>query len=348
MRRLKWVPLEKFGLTRPTDGLAMLTLKRAPFNINDRPARFASAFGAGTLIFTVLFWLLHTGAVWAQTSPSPEVLKGAQQGDPNMEWALGHFYLENTADHQKAYYWLKKAADAGQMNAKIELNANFSAAGTTPFSAALQSGVVNRAQQARGLVARTLPDVYLSMISTDNTSPAQFIFYSPSQQLQIAVLDVRGILQIGPVAPGTISAPLPHGFIDLPRAVASAKQQGMQGDVKSAVLIVGKPKGKPGVPVWILTPAVQTSRFLSYYVGATDGRPLGLMDISEGINGNDAQLRELERRLHPPAQEVASGGGQMTTSSGGVFRISPGQQYTINKLQAPGNTCAASAAAGCN
>ena len=286
--------------------------------------------------------------VQAQASPSPQVLNGAQQGDPNMEWALGHFYLENTSDHQKAYYWLKKAADAGQMNAKVELAANFSAAGTTPFSAALQSGVVNRAQQARALVARTVPDVHLTMISTDNTSPAQFIFYSASQQLQIEVLDTRGTLQVGPVFPGTISAPLPQSFIDLPRAVIAAKQQGLQGDVKSAVLVVGQPKGRPPMPVWILTPAVQTSRFLSYYVAATNGHPLRLTDISDGINGSDAQLTELERRLHPPAQQMSSGGGQIVNSSGNSFRISPGQQYTINKLHAPGNTCAASAAAGCN
>jgi hypothetical protein len=325
----------------------MPPLQRLPFGIVDRLAQLTRAGGLGALLLAGFFSLGQIGAAEAQTSPSPQVLNGAQQGDANMEWALGHFYLQSTSDHQKAYYWLKKAADAGQMNAKIELGANFSAAGTTPFSAALQSGVMSRAQQAKGLLARAVSDAQLTMVSIDNMSPAQYVFYSLSKQLQIEVLDVHGTLQVGPVVPGTLSTPLPQSFIDLPRAVASAKGQGMQGDIKSAVLMVGEPNGKPPMPVWILTPAVQTARFLSYYVGATDGRPLRLTDISNGINGSDAQLRELERRLHPPAQEVSSGGGQFT-SAGHSFRINPGQQYTINQLHAPGNTCAASAAAGCN
>jgi TPR repeat protein len=32
---------------------------------------------------------------------------------------------------EKAYYWLRKGADAGQMNAKIERSVNYSATETT-------------------------------------------------------------------------------------------------------------------------------------------------------------------------------------------------------------------------
>jgi len=257
-----------------------------------------------------------------------------------MEWALGHFYLENTSDHQKAYYWLKKAADAGQMNAKIELGANFSSSGATPFSTASQSGVAAGAGMARTFVAKALPDAQLAMVSTSVSSPTEYVFFSPSKHMHLVVLDVHGVYQVSALSLGALDLPLPPRFVDLPAAILAARRQGLRGDVKSAVLIASGPKGKAAIAAWTITPATQTTRALSYFVSATDGRALGLMDISDGIGGNDEQLRELYRREHPPTEIASSQGGGSTTSNvrRSIFP-SPSQQYVMNQLHTPGNTC---------
>jgi TPR repeat protein len=257
------------------------------------------------------------GVVHAQSDAPRQLVDAATQGDPINEWALGHFYLTSAGDRQKAYYWLKKAADDGQLNAKIELNANFAASGATPFGDALQSGIAARAAQARDLVKSDAPDTELVFFKADSDSPPQYMFYSPTQQKQVTVLDRNGTLQAGSPGPGTITAAVPGRFIDLPRALAAAKAQGLRGEIGSAVLMVAQPKGKAPVAVWTLMPVDATQHGnLGYFVGATDGKALGLMDVSDGINGNDAQLKAIQDALHPKVQAGGGSGGAMARTGG--------------------------------
>ena len=273
----------------------------------------------------VVQWIAILGMVLtrvahAQSDAPQPLIDAAKQGDPINEWALGHFYLASTGDRQKAYYWLKKAADDGQLNAKIELNGNFAASGATPFGDALRSGIAARVAEAQNLVKTVAPDARLVFFKADSDSPPQYMFYSPMQQKQLTVLDMNGALQAGSPSEGAIAAAVPGQFIDLPQALAAAKGQGLRGDIRSAVLMVGQPKGKAPVAVWTLMPVDETQHgHLAYFVGATDGRALGLMDVSDGINGNDAQLKAIHDAQNPKVQAGAGGGGStgsMTRTGG--------------------------------
>jgi TPR repeat protein len=266
----------------------------------------------------IMLGLLPALPARAQAIPPAELVKAAQGGDPIQEWALGHFYLTSTSDKKQAYTWLKKAADAGQLNAKVELDANFGASGSTPFGDAQVSGIVKRAADAKALVLPTAPDTRLAMFVADNDSPPQYIFYSPEQSKQVTVLDVKGSLVTGPSTPGSINAALPGTFIDLPQAIAAARGQGMQGNIQSARLGVAQAKNKAPIAIWTLMPQDTTQHNgLAYFVGAKDGRPLGLMDVSDGIPANDAQLRAAYAAAHP--QTDNNSGGSMG-SSGTVSR----------------------------
>jgi hypothetical protein len=86
-------------------------------------------------------------------------------------------------------------------------------------------------------------------------------------------------------AAGATKVVLPNAFTDLPSAIAAAQQQGMQLPLKSAMLVMEGPRGKPPVAVWTLQPKIDRSgRVESYFIAAADGgRPLTLNDISDGL-----------------------------------------------------------------
>jgi hypothetical protein len=266
----------------------------------------------------------------AQTAPPPALVKAAEAGDPNMEWALGHFYLTSTSNSTQAYAWLKKAADAGQQNAQIELKANFPASG--PTAPPQQTGIAQRANEAKALLLANAPDMQLTMFRLDMGSPAQYVFYSHMHQQQVTILDVAGKLVVTDPVPVATRFALPGNFIDLPQAMASASAQGMQGDITSAFLTVSQAQGKPPVAVWTLTPSNST-RFLSYFVSATDARPLALADFSDGVGGTDAQLHAAWAAQHP-APQVQGGGGYVAGGSTSGPRFDANAAYRQSQMRA--------------
>jgi TPR repeat protein len=292
----------------------------------------------------------------AQAEPPQQLIDAAGKGDPVNEWALGHFYLTSSGDRQKAYYWLKKAADHGQANAKIELDANFTALGTTPFGDAQKSGITSRVADAQKVARTVSSDMRLTFFKADSDSPPEYMFYSPMLEKQITIIDMNGTFQAGQVTRGQLTEAVPGKFIDLPVAIADAKGQGLKGDIRSAVLMVARPTGKPTVAVWTLMPIDANQHGnLAYFVGANDGKALALMDVSDGINGNDAQLQAIQdAKARAEAGNSARnnggpGGGGYAAPRNSTLYPSPAQQYNRNREGGPLSTCGYNpGAAGCH
>jgi TIR domain-containing protein len=74
-----------------------------------------------------------------------------------------------------------------------------------------------------------------------------------------------------PAAGGAAATPLPETFVDLPGAVATARDSGMIGDVRTAVLNAAGLAGHPGQAVWKIVPG-QSDQYHVFYVDATTGR----------------------------------------------------------------------------
>ena len=281
-----------------------------------------------------------------------QLIDAAGKGDPVNEWALGHFYLTSSGDRQKAYYWLKKAADHGQANAKIELDANFTASGTTPFGDALKSGIASRVADAQKVARTVSPDMRLTFFKADSDSPPQYMFYSPMLEKQVTIIDMNGTLQASQVTPGQLTEAVPGKFIDLPVAIADAKGQGLRGDIRSAILMVAQPTGKPAVAVWTLMPIDSNQHGnVAYFVGANDGKALGLMEVSDGIYGNDAQLKAIQDANARAAANSGGGSYAPARDSGAAARNSilypsPAQQYERNLMGGPLSSCGTNPGAG--
>jgi hypothetical protein len=102
---------------------------------------------------------------------------------------------------------------------------------------------------------------------------------------------------------GATKVVLPSAFSDLPAAIAAAQKQGMQLPLKSAMLAMAQPSGKPPIAVWTLQPQHDPSgRVESYFVAAADvGRPLTLNDVSNVAGNYNAQWKKIVDQFHAAA-----------------------------------------------
>ncbi len=75
-----------------------------------------------------------------------------------------------------------------------------------------------------------------------------------------------------PAAGGALTRPLPAAFIDLPVAAATARDSGMLGDVRSALLSSGF-GGRMGQPTWMIKGTAGDS-YRPFYVDGTTGKLL--------------------------------------------------------------------------
>lgn len=75
-----------------------------------------------------------------------------------------------------------------------------------------------------------------------------------------------------PAAGGALTKPLPGDFIDLPSAAATARDSGMLGDVRTALLSAGF-GGRVGQPTWMLKGTAGDS-YRPYYIDGSTGKLL--------------------------------------------------------------------------
>jgi hypothetical protein len=109
---------------------------------------------------------------------------------------------------------------------------------------------------------------------------------------------------------GATKVVLPAAFTDLPSAIVAAQQQGMQLPLKSAMLVMEQPRGKPPIAVWTLQPKVaRGGRVESYFIAAADaGRPLTLNDISDVARNYNAQWQHIIDQFHAAEQAKQNAG----------------------------------------
>jgi hypothetical protein len=109
------------------------------------------------------------------------------------------------------------------------------------------------------------------------TYEVDYTFRSPADGAGLVV--VTGVAGGGgptvkrlPAAGGAVTKPLPGDFVDLPNAAVTARDSGMLGDVRTALLSAGF-GGRVGQPTWMLKGTAGDS-YRPYYVDGVTGKLL--------------------------------------------------------------------------
>jgi hypothetical protein len=264
-------------------------------------------------------------------------LPKAQAGDAQAQYTVGARYYP-LHDLNTAKLWLQKSASQGNPQAAGFLNSFLGGGASTPApspgvalpgnvgmvgGAGLcpgtgrsleKDGIVAALQQAsKQLPASAAPKLSMVMLTTQGVCQYTFVLASGEA---ITFADIPGGLRAmgSRVAAGATKVALPNAFTDLPAAITAAQHQGMQLPLKSAMLVMEGPRGKPPVAVWTLQPKIDRSgRVESYFVAAADGgRPLTLNDISDVARDYNAQWQKIIDQFHAAAeakQNSSSPGG---------------------------------------
>jgi hypothetical protein len=68
-----------------------------------------------------------------------------------------------------------------------------------------------------------------------------------------------------------LTRPLPDSFVDLPAAIATARQSGMFGQLRAARLSAGTSGSRSGHATWTLRP-IESNQFQLYCIDAVTGK----------------------------------------------------------------------------
>ena len=253
-------------------------------------------------------------------------LPKAQAGDAQAQYTVGARYYQ-LHDIANAKLWLQKSSAQGNQQAAGFLQM-LGGGGSTPAppvsmvmpgSAGVaggtalcpgtgrsleKDGILGALQQAtKQMPAGAKPK--LSMVMLTSQGVCQYTFVLGSGQA-MTFADVPGGLRSMGSRPamGATKVVLPDAFTDLPTAIAAAQKQGMQLPLKSAMLVMEQPRGKPPLAVWTLQPKVDRSgRVESYFLAAADGgRPLTLNDVSDVAKDYNAQWQHIIDQFHAAAE----------------------------------------------
>jgi Tfp pilus assembly protein PilF len=154
---------------------------------------------------------------------------------------------------------------------------------TTACSA--QSGLPGKASAGLATARHWRSDAVLVGIEAqDYAGTGQFFltfsFYSPSAGTGLWIISAPGQSdqprEAGPVNWGT--QPIPADFLDLPAAIARARQSGMGAAVDHAILRAGDRGAR-----WEITPARNDPHFQVYYVAAGGPQPPGPNQSTEAL-----------------------------------------------------------------
>jgi hypothetical protein len=189
---------------------------------------------------------------------------------------------------------------------------------TRETGSSLAGGIVPKdvpkmAQAALALLRRTVPDASLVMVEVKKPSPVAhpigLRFYSKTTNHIYVAGDVP-FMDLGP--PNSEELPLPADFIDLSRAIATARSNGMKGVFGNAILMtVVPPRGAP-CTVWQVFPA-QWDGELARTVDAKSGKPLDTARITPMV-GTDAEIMAAVRKI----QGVVQAGVAQAAPAGGA------------------------------
>ncbi|MGH7077393.1 MAG: hypothetical protein ACREFU_04775 [Acetobacteraceae bacterium] len=258
---------------------------------------------------------------FAQDIPN-QLLQAAEAGDADAQYNVGGIYYQHQ-DYARSCEWFRQAAARGATAAQSMLQimqgtghpcAPLSASEAEAARKASRPDVGVMAAEALAYARRWHDDAVLTFVDVE-TDPNMITFTLVSQS-------ARKVLQLNDGSPGgitsdlrgnTIDLPLPHGFIDLSKAIDVAHAHGMRGDLNRATLRVYRaPDGQP-LAAWLIT-AQHDADFHAWLVGALDGKLYADSRYLEPIDGNDAQLRALAAMLAPKPPPAPSRGTYCTMS----------------------------------
>lgn len=180
-------------------------------------------------------------------------------------------------------------------------------------------------KQAYVKAASLLPDAYPVAVEARsnvdyrdrNAFKLVFWFYSPSKK-KGAIASVSKFdplhAQLNTTTNWTFVDPIPSFPIDLPEAVNRARQNGLEGGVARAFLMIWKPRGKPPVLAWQITPARRDQRVFN--IDAISGTLLTRGDISDPPPGSDAELAAAWNRLLGAFRQGTVAGGKPLSDAG--------------------------------
>jgi hypothetical protein len=278
-------------------------------------------------------------------------LPKAQAGDAQAQYTVGARYYQ-LHDLNNAKLWLQKSASQGNSQAAGFLNNFLGGGASTPSpspgmarpgnvgmagGAGLcpgtgrsleKDGIVGVLQQAsKQMPAGASPKLSMVMLTTQGVCQYTFVLASGEA---MTFADIPGGLRAmgSRVAAGATKVVLPNAFTDLPSAIAAAQQQGMQLPLKSAMLVMEGPRGKPPIAVWTLQPKIDRSgRVESYFIAAADGgRPLTLNDVSDVAKDYNAQWQKIIDQFHAAAQAKSGSpvaGGCVSMALAGGVHLTP-------------------------
>jgi hypothetical protein len=112
----------------------------------------------------------------------------------------------------------------------------------------------------------------LDALASGKAYEVDYTFRSPADGAGLVVVTggpAQSTVRHLPAAGGALVKPLPSSFVDLPAATATARDSGMLGDVRSALLSSGF-GGRVGQPTWMLKGNAGDS-YRPYYVDAATG-----------------------------------------------------------------------------
>lgn len=180
----------------------------------------ALRFVASAIIFSVF--------AWSQVSIPPGQLAAAQAGDANAQYAVGGIYYQHQ-DYPNSCKWFQMAAARGSMAADSMLQI---LNGNGHPCAALHGAQLTKARDVRGsdvrvfaantlhFVRRKFPDAELTYIEVDGAGTISFTLVSSRSRAVVQLNDGSTDVLLSPLRANTVDLPLPHGFIDLSRALA--------------------------------------------------------------------------------------------------------------------------------
>lgn len=164
---------------------------------------------------------------------------------------------------------------------------------------AIPSAIPAFAAQALGKARQWQPDA--ALVSIDASEPAHgqastiFRFYSAKTRLGWSLTLSGGTwtpLLVGP-APQWRAMPLPANFLDLPAALAVARQGGLHDAVFDALLAYWSKLGRPGRFAWLVRPSTFDPDHPVYLVAA-DGAP-SLLNPAQYLEsaGDNAEMNRI-------------------------------------------------------
>ena len=269
-------------------------------------------------------------AAWADLGVAYDFLKRPDQAVAAYERSLelqpqSSVWMQLSADYHALHQTEKLQALYGRLQ---KTNPQYAAMLMTQYAQDLHpapKGPPQVPSDVPGLASAALkearqwkPDAALTLIQAENYSGREFdialTFVSlKARQVMTMVGSQYGGL-ISALAGNTSTAPLPDRFIDLPRAVATARQGGMQGPVSRAILCVWHEASRQAVTAWVITPAnVAVSRVFN--IDAVTGASYRASDLFGPMPANDQQLRDAIQRVKdtfapPPPAPSSVGGGR--------------------------------------